>query len=382
MTKFGLLGVEKKLCQQARAAAELELDLDFFCFDFKRRLHDSSIRFYARDHGFFPVLQGALDRYGCISEHIDPDKYDILVLRYSKADLFCFSPFFKRIAEKTVTEHHTKELPEARTYQSMFLQKILTLGMETFLGPRILGRCVGLLAISDEVKNYELRRIGSPLPARTVTNGVYVDDVPFTRHARYDGKKLNLLCIATTFDAWHGLDRILAGLDEYGSRRPFVHLKVVGSVREQDRRLAGRLAGSRAAKIDFLGRLYGHELEEIFKTVHAAFSSLALFRNGMHEGCALKTREYLARGLPFIIGHDDPDLREPQPFFLRISPDDSPVDMDEVVAFAERTLRCEEIPERMRRFAADNVDWKIKVQQMWDFLKVVKAAKGLPLERR
>jgi hypothetical protein len=89
----------------------------------------------------------------------------------------------------------------------------------------------------------------------------------------------------------------------------------------------------------------------------------------MQEACALKTREYIARGLPFVIGHRDPDLKSAERFFLSVPANASPVNMDEVVAFAESILQSEGIPGYMREFAESHLDWTIKMQQTWDFAK-------------
>jgi hypothetical protein len=91
----------------------------------------------------------------------------------------------------------------------------------------------------------------------------------------------------------------------------------------------------------------------------------------MQEACALKTREYIARGLPFVIGHRDPDLVDADGFFLSVPADSEPVHMDEVVTFAERVLTRKGLCGYMREYAEERLDWKIKMQKMWDFLKTI-----------
>lgn len=369
LAKNGLLGVEKKLAGRAKAISLLGLDMDIFYFNFGRQLQDNRVNFYRRVEGFPNRLLSVLHRYSCVTKHIDTDQYDLLVLRYSGVDFSLFSRFFRDNAGKIVTEHQAKELPEAYTYKTTLPQKMVTLLMERFLGPRMIQRCAGLIANCNEVKMYELARAGIPISACTVTDGVSVEDIPFSEHAGYTGKLLNLLCVATSFDPWHGLDRVLAGLEDYSSQKPFLHLKVVGDVSSKHLNLSSRLYHNANVKVDFLGRLFGPKLEETFKNTHIAFGPLAMFRKGIREGSALKTREYVARGLPFVIGHRDPDFEGVDEFFFRIPPDNSPVNMDDVVAFSERILNRKGVSESMRQFADDRLDWKIKMQQMWDFLE-------------
>ena len=95
-----------------------------------------------------------------------------------------------------------------------------------------------------------------------------------------------------------------------------------------------------------------------------------MFRKKIEGGSAIKTREYVARGLPFVIGHRDPDFKEDaNGFFLSVPADTSPVNMEDVVGFAERILNRKGVSESMRAFADKRLDWKIKMQQMWDFLE-------------
>ena len=369
VSKKRLLGVEKKLAAQAKAIALLGLDMDVFYLNFGRQLQDDRVHFYRRRGGFLNRVLSVLHRYSCISRHIDTDKYDLLVLRYSRGDFSLFSSFFRDNVEKIVTEHHTKELPEAYTYETTLPLKALTLLMERFLGPRMIKKCAGLIGVTDEIKEYELGRAGTSMPARTITNGVSVQDIPFSGHAFYNGNMLSLLCVATAFQAWHGLERVLAGLLNYSSRRPSLHLKIVGEVSPKHLELSSRLLHNKHVRVTFLGRLHGQSLEEVFANAHIAFSSLALFRNGMRQACTLKSREFLSRGLPFVIGYCDPDLEGADEFFLRVPSDNSPVNMDDVVAFAECILKKKGVSESMRQFADDRLDWKIKMQQMWDFLE-------------
>lgn len=49
-----------------------------------------------------------------------------------------------------------------------------------------------------------------------------------------------------------------------------------------------------------------HQIKEIAAGCDLGLTSFALFRKGMTQACTLKTREYLAMGLPVCSGHEDP----------------------------------------------------------------------------
>ena len=67
-----------------------------------------------------------------------------------------------------------------------------------------------------------------------------------------------------------------------------------------------------------------------------ALGTLALHRKRMTQAAPLKVREYLAYGLPVVIAYDDPDLRDPFWFVLRLPNCESNVidNLDTVRRFA------------------------------------------------
>src|SRR5207247_9128294 len=101
--------------------------------------------------------------------------------------------------------------------------------------------------------------------------------------------------------AWHGLDKIawLAG------QLPDVDFDVVGY---DDVRLREALGPSTPDNLHARGILARAEYEPILAACDLAIGTLALHRKNMHEACPLKVREYLAYGLPVVIGYEDTDL--------------------------------------------------------------------------
>ncbi|MDD3214465.1 MAG: hypothetical protein PHY64_12365, partial [Eubacteriales bacterium] len=86
--------------------------------------------------------------------------------------------------------------------------------------------------------------------------------------------------------------------------------------------------------------------------------SLGMYRYGLAQGMTLKLREYMARGLPFVTAVDDPALPNDADFALRVSNDDSPIDMAAIVAFALRVKSSADASERMRAYAQAHLSWE------------------------
>ncbi len=292
------------------------------------------------------------------------DDYDAIVLRYPGGVDLDPLALLRRCTRPIVTVHHTKEIAEILS-GGRTLKSLSRAGLEWFNGQRILRRVAGVVGVTDEIRDYEVRRSGKALPASTIANGIDVERVAFTRAVPFDGARLRLLFIAGSHAPWHGTDRLIASVARYRGSTA-LHLDMVGAT--------SRPPGSRDvltnATIEYHGLLSGVQLDECFRRASVAFSSLAMFRNGLSQGCVLKTREYVARGLPLVIGYDDVDLRGHLPWVLRVPNTDEPIDLNVVIDFA-RTVAREQVSDEMRAFAARVLTWDAKVTSLVEFVRSV-----------
>ncbi|MCH7923537.1 MAG: hypothetical protein IH975_10970, partial [Nitrospinae bacterium] len=103
---------------------------------------------------------------------------------------------------------------------------------------------------------------------------------------------------------WHGLHRILSSLKNFSGRIK-IRLHLIGS----DFHNHTFPTLNKNVEIILHGHKNGSDLDDILSQMNVAISSMSLYLQRMTEGSCLKTREYTARGLPFIIGHYDYDLR-------------------------------------------------------------------------
>jgi hypothetical protein len=371
------VGVENKLRGQSGALDALGIDdFDIFVLNVERQGVEGRVRHVCIPRtGVLGNLNWAVRRFELLRSAANWDEYDILVLRYPFADRG--APHF---AEEfpVVSEHHTKEIQERKAllesavplWRRAFYR--CSLFLERKYGPRFLQQSRGIIGVTDEIRAYEVARAVTPRPSLTLPNGISVSEVPFTRFAPFDGRELRLVFTASDARPWHGLDRLLRSLAEYrGSLQICCNLVGRFTHGVADLRLP------ESVKLLSHGTLRGRDLDQLLSQMHLGVGSLALFRNGMVEACTLKTREYVARGLPFIIAHDDPDLQTATGdarFFLRMPADDSPIPLDDLVAFAEEMSIREKIGPvsvLMREYAERHMDWRGKMADLVDFLKTV-----------
>ncbi len=194
-------------------------------------------------------------------------------------------------------------------------------------------------------------------PAMNIVNGVNV--AALTPHTPNPQDNTVRLLALASMSGWHGYDRILYSLAAYHGETP-VHIDFVGG--DGDGSLAKWQALVQELGVDnrvtFHGPLYGKALDDRVAACDVGVGSLGMYRYGITQGMTLKLREYLARGLPFISAVDDPALPEDPAFALRVPNDDTSIDMQAVVTFAQHAKQAPDAAARMRAYAQQNLSWE------------------------
>jgi hypothetical protein len=104
----------------------------------------------------------------------------------------------------------------------------------------------------------------------------------------------------------------------------------------------------------------------------------------MKDACSLKTREYMARGLPFVYAYDDPDLPPDSPFCRKFDNADTPVFAESLISFAEEITRkaaLTDISSAMRTFAKASMDWSPKMRRYLEAAEEVGNLRHLQREK-
>jgi hypothetical protein len=99
------------------------------------------------------------------------------------------------------------------------------------------------------------------------------------------------------------------------------------------------------------------EYEPLIAGCTAGIGTLALHRKGMDEACPLKVREYLAYGLPVILGCADADIPKDADYALHIPNTENNVaeHLPEIQSFVE-SWRGRRVP----RTQVAHMDWAAK----------------------
>lgn len=274
---------------------------------------------------------------------------DVVYLRYS---LFLPPPVRLMQTVRTVVEVNSDDRQE-------YLHRSRKLALYNDLNRRLLFKGArGFVSVTQELSDYaassnrEARRV-------TVTNGVNLRDEPPLPPAANARPRLVFLGVAP--EPWHGVDKILwlaAALPEFD-------FDIVCPPSSQ--------APPVTQNVHVHGFLEHGRYEAILANADVALGTLALHRKGMQQAAPLKVREYLVRGIPTIIGYDDPDLDDDPWFVLKLPNTESNV-RDSVgavrafvLAAAGRRIERAEIAHR--------IDIGVKEKRRVEFLEEIVTGK-------
>lgn len=355
------VGTLRKIEIQAEAIRQDGIPLDCLLFNFDPDYQNSSFKkviHIRREKRLWKTLLGA---YRQIKQEVEG--YDVVILRYLIATpIFWWS--FRRRNFKLITEHHHKE-----GVTGLRSGRWKSIVLETLFGRKCLTIVDGLIGVADEIRDYQVARRGWACPSLSVPNGIAVRSIPFTQFIPFDGQRLIIVLVATNGNfPWHGGDRIIEGIKNYmGPLKIELHL-----VGDYDREKFVDISTDK--KVFVHGMLKGKALDLIMGRANVAIGTLALHRNGMVEASPLKTREYMARGIPFLKSYHDNDIPDDFEFVLNIPPTEDLVEVKTIQNFLEKIqsqYRPSEISSRMREFAENQMNWSKKLKTYVSFAERV-----------
>ncbi len=359
-------GVLNKIKVQAKAAQELGLDFDFIVLSHMQYQPTENVKFYKINLPQILPAKRVIRQffsYNIISSKLDLSSYDRIILRYPSAVALSFKKFFKKY--HIITEYHSDIINELKSLKVGYLN-FLRIFLEKHNSPKLLPYVRGIIGLTDEIRKQNLHLIDRDIPSAVISNGVEVKNTSFTQFKPFDGRILNLIFIASTIYPWHGVDRLIYGLSRYSGDFP-INLFLAGFIYEKEKKRLLENFNNPQVKIHCLGLLPKQELDEYFSRSNLAIGSLALFRKNLTDACPLKASEYMARVIPFVYAYNNVDLPTYNEYTLKLSNTDSPIDMQKLIQFARKVSKNAGLSKKMRNFAQNHLDWKIKIQQMYDF---------------
>lgn len=354
-------GISKKIRYQVKALQDCGIDVRT-CYltdddNHKRRMIDHTV---LRDYG--SGIQGKIWKrieFNSIVQYVRQEHIDFIYVRY----VHNASPFTIRLMQQ-LKKTGARIVMEIPTYPYDQEYRGLSFAYQRIL---FFDRCFRqwLARYVDRIVTFsDYDRIWNR-PTIRISNGIDFDRIPLKAQVNDTRRTLNLIAVAT-MHPWHGFDRAIAGMARYYRQQHDleVHLHIVGyGVPELVDSYRKAVADNRLeAHVQFHDALYGEALDELFEKSDFGIGSLARHRSGIDKIKTLKNREYAARGIPFVYSETDDDF-EQQPYVLKVPPDDTPLDIQQVIDFYRQQPLT---PAAIRATIEPTLSWQQQMKRVID----------------
>lgn len=183
------------------------------------------------------------------------------------------------------------------------------------------------------------------------------------------------LCAVAMFAKWHGYDRVIKGMGEYyridGRRQIQLHMVGKGYELDHYKQLVKGL--NLTNYVTFYGVKNGDELEEIYNKADIGLDVFGMFRKGLSIAYSLKSREYLAKGLPIVSGCpiDIFQKKNNYKYYLEFENEDEPIDIYRLIKFYDDIYKnsYENTISNIRSFAEKTCDISVAMREIINYLK-------------
>jgi len=362
-------GISKKIHYQVKGLRENGYEVHLCYYGFAGNGHrcrfvdDKVIKDYGK--GVIAGLRQRID-YGCIYDYCKQNGIQFVYARcFQNANPWLIRLFrrLRALGIRTVTEIPT--YPYDQEFATFSRKQRYELKIDQLFRNRLAQEMSAIVTFSDAQEIFGQRTI-------CISNGVDFDSIPIHQYQPPKDGSIHLIGVAEVH-LWHAYDRLIAGLGEYynNTQSPCqVYFHIVGGVHPHERYKPNAFHPGLQAIIDkygiqdkiiFHGTLFGEQLDQVFNQCCFAIGSLGRHRSGITVIKTLKNREYATRGIPFIYSEQDSDFDD-QPYVIKASPDESPVDVQEILDFINvHSFKAEEI-----RKTVEHLSWKIQMRRVID----------------
>ncbi len=173
--------------------------------------------------------------------------------------------------------------------------------------------------LMDRVVTFSADDLLFGVPTIKTMNGVIVDDyIPVCNKKEYNNESTIDMIAVAQFQPSHGYERILRALNNYysfGNKRQIrIHFVGEGSELNKYRKM---VADNNLEEYTvFHGFKTGNELSEIYGIADVALGCFGIYKRGAEYLSPIKTREYMAYGIPFVGSGEDIFKRIPKRDFF------------------------------------------------------------------
>lgn len=209
------------------------------------------------------------------------------------------------------------------------------------------------------------------VPTLKISNGIIFDKITVRKPSA--GDDINCIAVAM-FMRWHGFERVFEGLKEYydsenGKRNIVIHM--VGEGAELGRYKEIVKNYDLEEHVKFYGFLNSNEMDEVYNKCSIAFGAFGFYKIGLSVAASLKTREYLAKGMPIVSGSDMDINHMGFKYYYEFPNDESIVNIEKIVSFHDRLYSNgteEDVIRNIREFGEKNVSMEACMREVINYI--------------
>jgi len=224
----------------------------------------------------------------------------------------------------------------------------------------------------DKIVTYSEHKYIHGVETIGINNGIDIFTISPKEKIDFN-KQLQVIAVAS-IKFWHGYDRFIEGMKIYyeKDRSIKVIFNIVGDGPELES-LKELVAKYNLQKfVVFHGPKFANDLDTIFNSSHVALGTLGLHRIHLFQASPLKSREYCARGIPFIQSGDSKDIPNDFKYVHYVPQNDSPIIIEDLINFYSNIVgNFPNYNREIRDFAEKNLTWIKKMQPIVEYIESV-----------
>lgn len=261
---------------------------------------------------------------------------------------------------KQMNKNDSKIIVEAHAYTPN-LKAVSLIGKYTVFADKIFSRFAKkyvdlIAAIADYDYIWGIKTV-------KIDNAVNVDSNPLRKWKKIDNQ-IRFISVANE-SLYHGYDRLLKGVKKYyennGKRK--LQINFVGVYLKETKDLVKTLGLNDI--VVFHGKKIGDDLDEVYNNSDLGIGALAHHRVGLYSGSSLKTKEYFAKGVPFIYGWRELSFDDTFKYAKRVPLNEDPIDIQKIINFYDSIVNDDNMILDMRRFAEANFTWEAQMEKIF-----------------
>ena len=301
-------GVSNKILSQVEDLSIL-FDVDFMYLEKNNNQYNRIVEYIEnKDKISTSILKNHfLYKYDDILSHIKERNIDVVYMRYTHfCSLFLLNFFdnIKRFNKDIKIVLEIPNYPYDLEYSNLGLMSKLKLGIDKYFRNDLEKNVDCILSMSSNANIFGVKniKISNAISSR---KKIYLNR---DRDRDRDGKNVRFVS-AANISSWHGYDRIIKSIAQSNKEvKSRVSIDLIGDGKELNDLIKMSINLGVENIVHFHGAKDSDYIFKMYQKSDIGIDSLARHRSGNLVNDSIKSKEYIAYGLPIIMSHSDLSL--------------------------------------------------------------------------